>query len=56
MSTKKKLGIWIRVSTDIQLEADSLENIGKCAQMWANFHEYDVVGVSSLETVSDEQS
>ncbi|WP_430408778.1 recombinase family protein [Kordia sp.] len=49
---KKKVAIWIRVSTQMQAQGQSPENHLKDAQMYAKLKKYDVVTVYDLAGVS----
>lgn len=49
---KKKVGIWIRVSTQMQAQGQSPENHLKDAHMYAKLKKYDVVTVYDLAGVS----
>ena len=49
---KKKVGIWIRVSTIDQARGESPEHHEKRAKMYADMKEWDVVEVYHLEAVS----
>jgi site-specific DNA recombinase len=50
--SKKKVGIWIRVSTIDQARGESPEHHEKRAKMYADMKEWDVVEVYHLEAVS----
>ena len=49
---KKQVGIWIRVSTDMQAHGDSPEHHEKRARMYAEVQNLEVVTVYRLEAVS----
>ncbi len=51
----KKVGIWVRVSTDEQAKGDSPEHHEKRARMYAEVKRWDVVEVYHLEGVSGKQ-
>ena len=50
--TKKRVGIWIRVSTDKQKKGDSPEHHEKRARYHAEMHAYEVVSVYQLAGLS----
>lgn len=50
--TKKRVGIWVRVSTDKQKKGDSPEHHEKRARYYAEMHEYEVVSVYQLAGLS----
>lgn len=52
METKKQVGIWIRVSTDMQVKDDSLEHHERRARMYAEAKGWEVVEVYRLEAIS----
>jgi len=49
---RKKVGIWIRVSTDMQARGDSPEHHEKRARGYADAKDWDVVSIYHLEGVS----
>ncbi|MCH7705802.1 MAG: recombinase family protein [Chloroflexi bacterium] len=49
---KKAVGIWVRVSTDIQVESESPEHHEKRARRYAEAKGWDVVCVYQLNAVS----
>ena len=51
-TTRKTVGIWIRVSTDLQLESDSPEHHERRARMYAESRSWHVAEVYRLEAVS----
>tara|TARA_R100001244_G_scaffold6593_24_gene8156 strand:- start:27869 stop:29422 length:1554 start_codon:yes stop_codon:yes gene_type:complete len=52
MKTKKKVGIWLRVSTDDQMHGDSLEVHQHRASLYAESKDWEVVETYRLEAVS----
>lgn len=50
--SKKKVGIWIRVSTEDQKQGDSPEHHRERAKMYAQIHNYEVTEVYDLAGVS----
>jgi site-specific DNA recombinase len=50
--THKKIGIWLRVSTEMQVESESPEHHEKRARLYAEAKGWDVVEVYRLEAVS----
>lgn len=48
----KKVGIWLRVSTEMQVESDSPEHHEKRGRLYADAKEWEVVEVYRLEAVS----
>lgn len=52
MEEKKRVGIWIRVSTEFQVRDDSPEHHEKRARMYAEVKGWDVCGVYRLDAVS----
>ena len=48
----KRVGIWIRVSTEDQAQGDSPKHHEQRARMYADLKEWDVVDVYHLEGVS----
>ncbi|MGY3214587.1 recombinase family protein [Mucilaginibacter sp. HD30] len=52
MPEKKQVGIWIRVSTDMQVREESPEHHEKRARLYAEHKEWDVAEVYRLEAVS----
>lgn len=52
MSTKKNVGIWIRVSTDMQVQGDSPEHHEKRAKLYAEAKDWNVVTVYRLDALS----
>lgn len=52
MSETKRVGIWIRVSTDMQVREESPEHHEKRARMYAEHKEWEVAEVYRLEAVS----
>jgi site-specific DNA recombinase len=50
--TIKKVGIWVRVSTDMQVESESPEHHEKRGRLYAEAKGWDVVEVYRLEAVS----
>ena len=49
---KKKVGIWIRVSTEMQVESESPQVHEERARTYAKFKNWDVVEVYRLDGVS----
>lgn len=49
---KKQVGIWIRVSTDIQAQGESPEHHEHRARQYAEFRNYDIAEIYHLEAVS----
>jgi site-specific DNA recombinase len=49
---KKQVGIWIRVSTDMQVQSDSPEHHELRAKMYTELNNWEVVEVYHLEAVS----
>jgi len=49
---RKNIGIWIRVSTEMQVKGESPEHHEKRARLYAEAKEWDVVEVYRLEAVS----
>lgn len=52
MEKKKRVGIWIRVSTEFQVKDDSPEHHEQRARYYAQSRDWDVVEVYRLEAVS----
>lgn len=52
METKKNIGIWIRVSTDMQVQGDSPEHHEKRASLYAEAKEWNIVTVYRLDAMS----
>jgi site-specific DNA recombinase len=52
METKKNIGIWIRVSTEMQVKGESPEHHEKRARLYAEAKGWDAVEVYLLEAVS----
>jgi site-specific DNA recombinase len=52
MSTKKRVGLWIRVSIDKQVESESPEHHEARARQYAQFKEWEVVEVYRLDALS----
>ena len=52
METGKNVGIWIRVSTEMQVESESPEHHEKRGKLYAEAKEWNVVEVYRLEAVS----
>jgi site-specific DNA recombinase len=52
MKEHKNIGIWIRVSTDMQVQGDSPEHHEKRAQLYAEAKEWNVVTVYRLDAMS----
>lgn len=49
---KKRVGIWLRVSTEEQAQGDSPKHHEERARMYATLKEWDVIEVYHLEAVS----
>ena len=49
---RKQVGIWIRVSTDMQVKGDSPEHHEQRAKMYAELNDWDIVKVYKLDAVS----
>lgn len=52
MKEQKQVGVWIRVSTDMQVKDESPEHHEKRARLYAEAKEWDVVTVYRLDAVS----
>jgi site-specific DNA recombinase len=52
METKKSIGIWIRVSTEMQVKGESPEHHEKRARLYAEAKGWEVIEVYRLEAVS----
>lgn len=52
MKTNKNIGIWIRVSTEMQVKGESPEHHEKRARLYAEAKGWDVIEVYRLEAVS----
>lgn len=52
METNKNIGIWIRVSTDMQVKGDSPEHHEQRARTYAEFKDWNVVTVYRLDALS----
>jgi site-specific DNA recombinase len=52
MSSPKNIGIWLRVSTDMQVEADSPEHHEKRARLYAEAKEWNVITVYRLDALT----
>lgn len=52
MSQKKNIGIWIRVSTDMQVQGDSPEHHEKRAKLYSESRGWNVVTIYRLEALS----
>ncbi len=52
METNKNVGIWIRVSTEMQVESESPEHHEKRGRLYAEAKEWNVIEVYRLEAVS----
>lgn len=52
MDTNKNIGIWIRVSTDFQVQGDSPEHHEKRAQLYAEAKGWNVVTIYRLDALS----
>lgn len=52
MKSNKNIGIWIRVSTDIQVQGDSPEHHEQRARMYAEVKGWNVVSVYKLDALS----
>ncbi len=52
MESKKNVGIWIRVSTDLQVQGDSPEHHEKRAQLYAEAKGWEVISVYRLDAMS----
>lgn len=52
METKKQVGVWIRVSTDFQVQADSPEHHEERARYYAKMKGWEVVEIYRLDAVS----
>lgn len=52
MDTKKNIGIWIRVSTEMQVKGESPEHHEKRARLYAEAKGWDVFEVYRLEAIS----
>ena len=52
METKKNIGIWIRVSTEMQVKGESPEHHEKRARLYAEAKGWNVVEVYRLEAIS----
>lgn len=52
MHTMKNIGIWIRVSTDMQVQGDSPEHHEKRAKLYAESRGWNVVTIYRLEALS----
>ncbi len=52
METKKNIGIWIRVSTEMQVKGESPEHHEKRARLYAEAKGWDVIEVYRLEAIS----
>lgn len=52
MEKKKRVGIWVRVSTEFQVKDESPEHHERRARMFAESKEWDVVEVYRLEAIS----
>lgn len=52
MQTKKNVGIWIRVSTEMQVKGESPEHHEKRARLYAEAKEWNIIEVYRLEAIS----
>lgn len=52
METKKNIGIWIRVSTDFQVQGDSPEHHEERAKLYAKAKDWNVITVYRLDALS----
>ena len=52
MKEQKNIGIWIRVSTDMQVQGDSPEHHEKRASLYAEAKEWNIVTVYRLDAMS----
>lgn len=52
METKKNIGIWIRVSTDFQVQGDSPEHHEERAKLYAKAKDWNVITIYRLDALS----
>src|SRR5882757_395803 len=52
MESQKNIGIWIRVSTEMQVDSESPEHHEKRGRLYAEAKDWNVVEVYRLEAVS----
>ncbi len=52
MNIKKNIGIWVRVSTDFQVQGDSPEHHEKRAKLYAEAKEWNIVTIYRLDALS----